>query len=143
VDPVGGAEFVYGEVDAPRSGEHPAGVTDDEAEAAAVVELERLLLRPDVRADRRQVEVLLHQDFQEIGASGRVWDRETIVNALVGDPAAPGAAEAFEPAWLAENVVLLTYRVNGEAGSLRSSLWVRDSVSGWQLRFHQGTRMPA
>jgi ribonuclease HI len=49
-------------------------VTNDEAETAAVVELERLLLRPDVRADRQQVEVLLHQDFQEIGASGRVWN---------------------------------------------------------------------
>ena len=117
-------------------------MTNDEAETAAVVELERLLLRPDVRADRQQVEVLLHQDFQEIGASGRVWNRETIVDALVGDPAAPGAAEAFTPARLAEDVVLLTYRVSGEAGSLRSSLWVRDSASGWQLRFHQGTRIP-
>jgi ribonuclease HI len=117
-------------------------VTNDDADTAAVVELERLLLRPDVRADRQQVEVLLHQDFQEIGASGRVWDRETILDALVGDPAAPGAAEGFAPARLAEDVVLLTYRVSGEAGSLRSSLWVRDRASGWRLRFHQGTRMP-
>lgn len=117
-------------------------MTDDDAETAAVVELERLLLQPDVRADRRQIEVLLHQDFQEIGASGRVWDRETIADALVGDPVVPGAAEAFAPARLAEDVVLLTYRVGGEVGSLRSSLWVRDSASGWQLRFHQGTRLP-
>ena len=43
---------------------------------------------------------------------------------------------------LAEDVVLLTYRVTGEPGSLRSSLWVRDSEAGWRLRFHQGTRMP-
>ena len=113
-----------------------------EAETAAVVELERLLLRPDIRADRHQVEVLLHHDFQEFGASGRVWDREAIDDALVGDPAAPGAAEAFAPVRLAEDVVLLTYRVSGEPGSLRSSLWVRDSAAGWRLRFHQGTRMP-
>ncbi|SNR90749.1 hypothetical protein SAMN06272737_1384 [Blastococcus mobilis] len=87
--------------------------------------------------------MLLHQDFQEFGASGRVWDREAIVDALAADPAAPGPAEAFAPVRLAEDVVLLTYRVSGEAGSLRSSLWVRDTAAGWQLRFHQGTRMPA
>ena len=46
-------------------------------------QLERLLLRPDIRADRERVEVLLHRDFQEFGASGRVWDREKIVDALV------------------------------------------------------------
>jgi ribonuclease HI len=117
-------------------------VTDYEAETAAVIELERLLLRPDIRADRHRVKALLHQDFQEFGASGRVWDRETIVDALVADPEVPGAAEAFAPVRLAEDVVLLTYRVRGESGSLRSSLWVRDSTAGWQLRFHQGTRMP-
>ena len=117
-------------------------MTNDDTETAAVVELERLLLRADIRADRHKVEDLLHEDFQEIGASGRVWDRETIVDALAATPEAPGTPEAFAPARLAEDVVLLTYRVSGEAGSLRSSLWVRDSASGWQLRFHQGTPMP-
>ncbi|WP_089403139.1 DUF4440 domain-containing protein [Geodermatophilus saharensis] len=117
-------------------------MTDDD-EAAAVVELERLLLRPDVRADRRRVDGLLHPDFQEFGASGRVWDRETIVDALAADPTTPGAAEAFAPVRLAEDVVLLTYRVSGGRGSLRSSVWVRAPAAGWRLRFHQGTRTPA
>ncbi|MGY1633019.1 DUF4440 domain-containing protein [Geodermatophilus sp. SYSU D01186] len=113
-----------------------------DADTAAVVERERLLLRPDVRADPHEVEGLLHPDFQEFGASGRVWDRATIIDALVADPAVPGAAEGFAPVRLAEDVVLLTYRVRGEPGSLRSSLWVRDAAAGWQLRFHQGTRLP-
>lgn len=117
-------------------------MTNADAETAAVVELERLLLRADIRADGRRLEALLHPDFREFGSSGRVWDRATIVEALVADPEAPGAAEAFEPARLAEDVVLLTYRVRGDAGSLRSSLWVRDGASGWRLRFHQGTRTP-
>lgn len=117
-------------------------MTDDDAETAAVVELEHLLLRPGTRADRHRVEALLHQDFQEFGASGRVWDRETIVDALASDPTAPGVAEAFAPVRLAEDVVLLTYRVSGEPGSLRSSVWVRDGAASWRLRFHQGTRMP-
>jgi len=117
-------------------------VSSNDGETAAVVERERLLLRPDVRADRHRVELLLHQDFQEFGASGRIWDREAIVDALVADPTMPGAAEAFAPVRLADDVVLLTYRVSGELGSLRSSVWVRNGAAGWQLRFHQGTRMP-
>lgn len=117
-------------------------MTDDDVETAAVVALERLLLRPDVRADRRRVEGLLHPDFREFGASGHTWSRETIVDALAADPAAPGTAEAFAPVRLAEDVVLLTYRVRGDPGSLRSSVWVRDRAAGWRLRFHQGTRTP-
>ncbi|RFU21231.1 nuclear transport factor 2 family protein [Geodermatophilus marinus] len=109
---------------------------------AAVVELERLLLRPDTRADPDRVAALLHPEFREFGASGRVWDGEAIVRALGADPEVRGTAEAFEVVRLAEDVVLLTYRVTGHRGSLRSSLWVRDGAAGWRLRFHQGTPAP-
>ncbi|MGY1712758.1 DUF4440 domain-containing protein [Geodermatophilus sp. SYSU D00758] len=119
-----------------------AAVVEAAAVGAAVVELERLLLRPDARADRQRVAALLHPDFREFGASGRVWDREAIVRALAADPAVQGTAEAFEAVRLAEDVVLLTYRVTGDRGSLRSSLWVRDGAAGWRLRFHQGTPTP-
>jgi hypothetical protein len=118
-------------------------VTSDASDVSTVVELERRLLRPEIRSDRHRVEALLHRDFLEFGASGRVWDRETIVEALEADPTGPGAAEEFTSVRLAEHVVLLTYRVSGRAGSLRSSLWVRDGAAGWQLRFHQGTHLPS
>jgi hypothetical protein len=114
-------------------------MTCDDEVAEAIIERERRLLRPEVRADRQGVAALLHPSFQEYGASGRVWDREAILAALAEDPTAPGTAEAFAPTRLAEDVVLLTYRVTGEGGSLRSSVWVRDGASGWRLRFHQGT----
>lgn len=112
----------------------------NENELAAVVERERLLLEPAVRADRSRVTQLLHPDFVEFGASGRVWDRASIIESLAADPAVSGAATDLVPVRLAENVVLLTYRLNS-SGTLRSSVWVRESGAGWQCRFHQGTRV--
>jgi len=110
-----------------------------------VVRRERALLDPALRSEGARVEELLHPDFAEHGASGRTWDRASTVAALTEDPAVAGPAEDFHAQALAEDVVLLTYRVTGPRGSLRSSIWVRDPTAtdpGWRVRFHQGTRVP-
>jgi ribonuclease HI len=120
-----------------------ARVSTDEAELQTVVERERLLLRADVRADAARVEQLLHPDFLEFGASGRSWHRAAIVDSLAADPTTSGVATGFAPVRLADDVVLLTYRVDGDPGSLRSSVWLRNGTAGWRLRFHQGTRSGA
>jgi ribonuclease HI len=108
---------------------------------AEVVHRERQLLNPVVRADFDRVQELLHPDFVEYGASGRSWDRAAIIAALVAEPDVSGEAVDFSAAALATTVVLVTYRIDGIAGSLRSSVWVHDPPSGWRLRFHQGTRI--
>jgi ribonuclease HI len=113
-------------------------MSDDDL--AQVTRLEQLLLDPVLRADRAQVEALLHPDFLEHGASGRMWTRDAMVAALVDNPAVAGTGADFIAVELAPDVVLLTYRVLGHAGSLRSSVWVRDPDAGWRVRFHQGTR---
>ncbi|MCW2810994.1 MAG: putative RNase [Friedmanniella sp.] len=107
-----------------------------------VVRLEQALLDPGVRSQPAVVEALLHPDYREFGASGRVWDRDAIVAALAQDPGVSGEAVGFTPVRLGDDVVLLTYEVLGEAGSLRSSVWVRGAGPGWRVRFHQGTRTP-
>jgi ribonuclease HI len=109
-------------------------------DADDVVRLERLLLDPAVRADAGAVDRLLHPDFVEFGASGRVWDRTSMIAALAADSAVSGAAADFRTSRVADDVVLLTYRSSER--TLRSSLWVRDGEAGWRLRFHQGTRVP-
>ena len=107
---------------------------------ADVVRREQQLLDPEVRASPACAGALLHPDYVEYGASGRVWDRATILEALAEDPEASGEATDFEAARLADGVVLLTYRITGSTGSLRSSVWVREPDHGWRVRFHQGTR---
>lgn len=110
---------------------------------AEVVRRERELLDPARRAAPDRVRALLHPDFVEHGASGRVLDRAAVIAALSADPQVAGEGTDFTPVPLAPDVVLLTYRIAGPAGSLRSSVWTRDSAGGWRLRFHQGTRVPS
>ncbi|HYI18770.1 MAG TPA: nuclear transport factor 2 family protein [Solirubrobacteraceae bacterium] len=115
-------------------------MSGDEAEVRA---LELQLLDPEVRRDPAAIEALLHPQFEEFGASGRVWDRPGVVAALRGELGAPVSVACMESSLLAPGVVLVTYRAAPGAGgaSLRSSVWVRDAA-GWRVRFHQGTPAP-
>ena len=100
------------------------------------------LLDPATRADPQLTRSLLHPDFTEFGASGRIWDRESIVEAMAADPGPPTSAEEMRGLQLAPDVVMLTYRVNRpDRSSLRSSIWVH-SAAGWVALFHQGTPLP-
>ncbi|NHD19181.1 MULTISPECIES: DUF4440 domain-containing protein [Actinopolyspora] len=104
----------------------------------AVVAHEIALLDPAVRGDPAAVRRLLHEDFSEIGASGRWWAPTTVTEAT--SATAEGlTADDFRPARLPPDVVLLTCtaRRNDET-TPRSSVWVRTSA-GWRLRHHQGT----
>jgi hypothetical protein len=118
-------------------------VAGDE-DRAEVVRRELLLLDPAVRADRHRVLALLHPDFVEFGASGRVWDAGAIADALAADfePLRGRATDLF-PVSLSVDTVLLTYRIaDQERPSLRSSVWLRNADGEWLLRFHQGTLTP-
>lgn len=107
--------------------------------AATVERLERRLLDPLVRADAAEVARLLHPQFEEIGASGRRYDRDTVLQILESDPRTSATVEDVTTDAITDGVILLTYRSETNAGArLRSSLWVRQG-SHWRLRFHQGT----
>lgn len=114
--------------------------TSQDEGLAEVVRLEQQLLDPAVRGSDEVIERILHPDFIEFGASGRVWEYATIKVLLRENPAVSGQAVDFVPVQLSDHVVLLTYRIDGESDSLRSSIWIRDLEVGWRIRFHQGTR---
>jgi hypothetical protein len=107
--------------------------------------LEGSLLDPAVRRDSAQVTALLAEDFEEFGASGRVWTREQILDLLATEDYQRPAMEDFNCALIAERIALVTYRTvrsdphSGERTmTLRSSLWTEQS-GRWRVRFHQGT----
>jgi hypothetical protein len=56
--------------------------------------LEARLYRPEVRADARALMRLLDEDFFEIGASGAVWTRGEVIEALRGETFAPRPCHA-------------------------------------------------
>jgi ribonuclease HI len=117
--------------------------TDDDL--AVVQDCERALLTGAVRGDRMSAGLLIHRDYREVGASGRVWDRESVLTMMEKEAASgPFRADATDMAsvGLAPDVVLVTYETHSEAGrARRSSVWLRER-GRWQLRHHQGTPVP-
>jgi ribonuclease HI len=116
---------------APRPGDQQP--TDEEQ----VVELERALLSDAVRRDRAAVAALLHPDWSEIGASGRLWTREEML-AEVGSVGAVTLDVVSLERPAADTILLLWRAATDEGSSLRSSIWVRTG-GRWLQRFHQGT----
>ncbi|QWF78302.1 nuclear transport factor 2 family protein [Amycolatopsis sp. CA-230715] len=105
------------------------------------VDGELTLLDPGVRADRDAAGALLHKDFSEFGASGTVWDRESVLRMLSTEATERIVAERLETLRLGPDAVLLTYvAVAGERRSLRTSIWVREDGT-WLMRHHQGTSL--
>jgi len=112
-------------------------------ETEAVIRLERSLLDPHVRRSPEAVRALLHPDFSEFGASGRIWDANSVAASLAAEPGAETlTATDFSGHQLAPGVLLLTFRTERAGVScLRSSLWLRPG-GRWLLRFHQATVLP-
>ncbi|GAA3443803.1 DUF4440 domain-containing protein [Planomonospora venezuelensis] len=113
---------------------------EDSVRAAIAGEI-RLLDR-EVRSSAVLMDQLMDPEFTEIGASGRLWDRASLVAALSEDPdpsTVPITVSDMEGELLAPGIVHLTY-VSDDNGrrARRSSIW-RRSEQGWRLYFHQGT----
>lgn len=108
--------------------------------------MEERLLQWSVRGDAEALSSLLASDFREFGSSGRVFDRQQVIEALRNETSCEMTLGDFCAQVLAPDIALVTYRASwhGTSGqpaaiSLRSSLWVQRE-GRWQLVFHQGTR---
>ncbi|HSN18760.1 MAG TPA: DUF4440 domain-containing protein [Gammaproteobacteria bacterium] len=112
--------------------------------APVIRRLEEQLLDPAFRRSATAVAALLADEFQEVGSSGRRYDKSQILAALAQEDGFTADVTRFAIQALAPDHVLATYCVSiGRAGSapqhsLRSSLW-RKQDGNWQLLFHQGT----
>ncbi len=112
--------------------------------------LEISLHQPAVRCDARRLQALLHPDFVEVGRSGQSYSQAQMVQRLVQESLSTAVwPQDFQLAMPAYSMASLTYQAAhiGTEGQLthyaaRSSLW-QFTDTGWQLRFHQGTPVPA
>lgn len=120
-------------------------------DVATIKRLELRLQLPSVRSSRKDLDRLLADEFVEFGASGKICDKRQAIQALTADPRAQvprhPALRAVKAIWLADDVVLLTFRsTQTQAGTSerfhanRSSIWRRNN-GRWQMLFHQGTRI--
>lgn len=109
-----------------------------------LLDLEQRLLDPSVRVSPQAVVPLLHPDFVEFGSSGRVYTKEKLVQTMLQQTPGVVRIRDFDVREIAPEAALVTYRTVGAEGkeTRRSSIWVHDG-GGWQILFHQGTRVHA
>jgi ribonuclease HI len=107
-----------------------------------LLDLEQRLLDPGVRGSPHAVIPLLHPDFIEFGSSGRVYTKDAMVEMMLQQSPGSVRIRDFEVREITNEVALVTYRTIGTEGkeTRRSSIWVSKG-QGWQVVFHQGTRV--
>ena len=125
---------------------HPQDLTAADAEAFR--ELEERLAMPASTESRETLAAMLAEGFKEFGSSGRLFDAEAVLDALLVPGGRPRIQlEDFTATAVTAGVVLLGYVSRSVAGAgwkppaLRSSLWCYRE-GRWQMLFHQGTRLP-
>jgi hypothetical protein len=102
---------------------------------------EELLLNEAVRHSIEKLDELLADDFMEFGSSGRIFDKEHILERLPKESDPQMTLSNFDARVLAPDVVQTIYLVERKKDmkySLRSSIWKRNAGK-WQMTFHQGT----
>jgi len=113
-----------------------------------LIELERRLLDPVVRASKNQLSHLLHDDFYEISANGLMFNKQHVIGRLPLEKIPQIYNQDFKGQVLSDTLAQLTYhaayRMNVHHAlnfSIRMSIWAK-TEKGWQLFFHQGTPCP-
>lgn len=114
----------------------------DESALTTVLDLERELQSPDARADSTRLRRLLAPDFLEVGASGRQWDLDSILQLLQEESetdAAPIEIHDLRGRVIAPGVIQVSWDSRrGHRRARRTSLWCHRGA-GWQQVHHQGT----
>jgi hypothetical protein len=113
---------------------------------AVLEELKRrepLFHRPELGTTRRDFEDMTDPAFWEVGASGRRYSREFILDTL--ENRRPQLDEdtwqtrGFHCLEIAADNYLVTYTLHqGPRVTRRATLW-RRSAKGWKVLYHQGT----
>lgn len=108
---------------------------------------EPIFHRPELGTTRADFEGMTGAEFWEVGASGRRYSRQHVLDVLE-DRHQVASHLALEDTWeavdfacreLGADTYLLTYTlVQGQRKTRRATVW-RRTEEGWQILFHQGT----
>jgi len=109
---------------------------------------EPIFHRPEFGTSRADFDRMMAEDFWEVGASGRVYSRDFVLETLPERSHAPTedhwVLTDFACREVAPQVFLTTYQLEQDGGRLsrRSTLW-RYTAEGWKILYHQGTLISA
>jgi hypothetical protein len=108
-----------------------------------LIQREPIFHRPELGTTRADFESMTEATFWEVGASGRRYSREHVLDAL--EKLYPNQAEDawqtrdFHCLEIAVDNYLLTYTlIQGTRVTRRSTIW-RRTAQGWKIVYHQGT----
>jgi hypothetical protein len=107
---------------------------------------EPIFHRPELGTTRVDFENMTMTDFWEVGASGRCYSRDYVLDTLEKRYASQNIdvweTRDFHCQQLAPDLYLLTYTLlqHQERKTRRSTIW-RHTNEGWKIVFHQGTMM--
>lgn len=122
-----------------------------EAPAEIIAELRRRepVFHNEPRAGGREhLEAMMVSDFFEVGASGRIYTREHVIDRVLGrlerdEPEIEHEVDEFQVREISPNVYLTTYTLRQPDGptsriTRRTTIWAQ-SDDLWQVVYHQGT----
>ena len=117
--------------------------TDLQRVTAELAAREPIFHRPEFGTARADFEAMMDDDFFEVGASGKKYSREFVLEALaLRDHSADEhlVVTDFACRQISGDTWLVTYLLEQAQArmSRRSTLW-RHSTRGWKILYHQGT----
>lgn len=108
-----------------------------------LIRREPIFHRPELGTTRADFEAMMEPTFWEVGASGRRYSREYVLDELERRYASPAEdvwqTRDFHCLEIAADNYLLTYTLTqGDRVTRRSTIW-RRTAQGWKIVYHQGT----
>ena len=108
-----------------------------------LIQLEPIFHRPELGTTRNDFERMTEDTFWEVGASGRRYSREYVLDELEKRHSSQSEdvweTRDFHCLEIALDNYLLTYTLTqGARVTRRSTIW-RRTVEGWKIVYHQGT----
>lgn len=110
-----------------------------------IKKLEKSLLSKSIRKNPAKLSEHIADEFKEIGKSGEVWTKQTVIDALKAESYTEITITDFNLSLLSENIALVTYTAHHEqkrnvpsSRSIRCSIW-KMVDNKWKIVFHQGT----
>jgi len=120
-----------------------AGNSEVSGIAEQLASREPLFHRPEFGTTRQDFDQMMAEEFWEVGASGRIYSKQRVLDTLESRHQQPVAERLevtrFACQQIAVDVFLVTYTLD-QSGRItrRASLW-RQTPDGWRVVYHQGT----
>lgn len=128
-------------IDLAIESEHPDA---DRQAARELAAREPIFHHPELGVSREDFDGMMANEYWEVGASGRTYSREFVLNMLEQRHRQPVderlVMSEFECRRISAETYLVTYLLEQESGRLsrRCTLW-RHGPDGWRALYHQGT----